>query len=499
MYEFEADSIERSLTEQKRDLAEQKTLLVNVSRGLDKLAGKRRPAEERNAPALLLIRTIVSHLVSRVRNEVPQQTAKRLYGDAVADAMKQRAASSPAMTVTPGWAADLTQIGGADVLPLLAPASGYAQLVPRTVRVSLSGRTAIKYPARTTGTLPVKFVGQGQPIPVGQAGLVAMTIFPHKLGAIVAFSEELADRSTPSIEAVVRQALEEDAGTYLDSVLFGTLAATTTQPAGLFYAVTPSAGASGGGQAALAADIGVLLSTISPAASPVLVGNASTTARLSIWAPALAVPVIVSEGMADNTLGAIDAAAVMSAEGDSVEIMSSSEAVLHNETNPLAIASGPQGSAVVATPATSLFQTDLVGLRLILHASWDWRAVQGGAGHRHQLVGGDHVQDHFPRNLLHRSGERRGKMDERLAAVGLRQGPGQRRGEVTTQGDRNRGRCGGANDRRRASSASRRSRGAAPGSRRAQGLDAVALDRRQGARGRTPTTWRNSPRRSRRR
>ena len=71
---------------------------------------------------------------------------------------------------------------------------------------------------------------------------------------------------------------------------------------------------------------------------PVLVGNVSTAARLSVWAPALTLPVIVSEGMADDALGAIDAAAIASAEGDAVEIVSSTEAVLHSETDPLAIA-----------------------------------------------------------------------------------------------------------------------------------------------------------------
>ena len=95
---------------------------------------------------------------------------------------------------------------------------------------------------------------------------------------------------------------------------------------------------------------------------------------MSVWAPALAVPVIVSEAMADDTLGAIDAAAVATAEGDTFEIMSSTEAVLHTDTVPLPIATGAQGSAVVASPSTSLFQSDLIGLRLIVRASWGWRA-----------------------------------------------------------------------------------------------------------------------------
>ena len=115
----------------------------------------------------------------------------------------------------------------------------------------------------------------------------------------------------------------------------------------------------------------------------------STAARLSVWAPALTVPVIV-EAVADNALGAIDAAAVASAEGDAVEIVSSTEAVLHRETDPLAIATGAQGGAIRGVAEHVLFQTDLVS------SAGDARVVelagvrQGGDGCRYNLVGGRH-------------------------------------------------------------------------------------------------------------
>jgi hypothetical protein len=47
---------------------------------------------------------------------------------------------------------------------------------------------------------------------------------------------------------------------------------------------------------------------------------------------------------------------------------------LHEEdTTPLALASGPQGTAVVATPMRSLFQTDAVAIRMSLFVSWVMR------------------------------------------------------------------------------------------------------------------------------
>ena len=89
----------------------------------------------------------------------PAEAARRLYPGADIP-MSTKAAIAPAMTGTAGFAQELTLSGNANVLPALAPASGYAQLVPRGVRVTLSGLTRL--PRRTSGVLPVKFVAEGR-------------------------------------------------------------------------------------------------------------------------------------------------------------------------------------------------------------------------------------------------------------------------------------------------------------------------------------------------
>jgi len=67
---------------------------------------------------------------------------------------------------------------------------------------------------------------------------------------------------------------------------------------------------------------------------------------------------------------------VFFAEGDGFDITTGVDAVLHGEdVAPLPIAAGPQGSAVVATPTVSLFQSDLIALRLIVDATWGLRAA----------------------------------------------------------------------------------------------------------------------------
>jgi hypothetical protein len=77
----------------------------------------------------------------------------------------------------------------------------------------------------------------------------------------------------------------------------------------------------------------------------------------------------------DGTVIAIDPSAFVSAFGAEPEISSSREAMVHMEADaPLPIATGTQGSGVLATPSRSLFQTDCIGTRLILRAAWAWRA-----------------------------------------------------------------------------------------------------------------------------
>ena len=44
-------------------------------------------------------------------------------------------------------------------------------------------------------------------------------------------------------------------------------------------------------------------------------------------------------------------------------------------TTPLPIASGAQGSGVLATPAKSMFQIDAIAIKIKLRASWAWRTA----------------------------------------------------------------------------------------------------------------------------
>ena len=82
----------------------------------------------------------------------------------------------------------------------------------------------------------------------------------------------------------------------------------------------------------------------------------------------------MSTTCAAGRLIAVDAADFASAMGDAPRFAVSTEATLHEEdTTPLALGSGVQGSGVLAVPMRSLFQTDAVAIRMSLYVNWVMR------------------------------------------------------------------------------------------------------------------------------
>jgi len=68
---------------------------------------------------------------------------------------------------------------------------------------------------------------------------------------------------------------------------------------------------------------------------------------------------------------AVDADWFATATGDAPRFAVSNEATLHEEdTTPLALGTGPQGTGVLAVPMRSLFQTDSIAIRLSLFVTW---------------------------------------------------------------------------------------------------------------------------------
>ena len=105
-----------------------------------------------------------------------------------------------------------------------------------------------------------------------------------------------------------------------------------------------------------------------PDARVVFVVNPQQALRIGITAPEYQ-NVITSGYMAAGSVGAIDVGGIAMLVGQP-EFRISSDAIVHLETSPLQIASGAQGSGVLATPTSSLFQADLQAMRVVLRAGW---------------------------------------------------------------------------------------------------------------------------------
>ena len=307
-----------------------------------------------------------------------------------------RAATVPADTVTSGWASQLVDTSIQDFFAALLPMSVYPGLAAKGGKFSFGRAGIVSMPTRaSTPTIAGSFVGQGAPIPVRQGAFSAITFTPKKMGVISTFTRELSEHSTPSIEGLIRQAIVEDTSVAIDSVLLDATAATTIRPAGLRAGVSVTTATAGGGLAALIGDIRGLTSALITGTngnlrSPVWIMNPADVLAASLI-PATAgggefpfkaeltagmlqgYPVIQSSNVTADLMLLVDAADFVSVTGDSPSFDVSTHASIHMEdTTPLAISTTGSPNTVAA-PVRSLWQTDTLGVRMLLDLNWGLR------------------------------------------------------------------------------------------------------------------------------
>jgi HK97 family phage prohead protease/HK97 family phage major capsid protein len=303
-----------------------------------------------------------------------------------------RTATAPARTDTTGWAQELVTIAIGDFFDLLQPVSIYANLSSKGGRFTFGPNGVIAIPTRSsTPTLAGAFVGQGNPIPVKQGAFTAITLTPKKVGVISTFTREISEHSTPSIEQLIRDAIVADTANAIDAVLMDSNAATAIRPAGLGTGLSTQTANAGTDLAGVIADIKTMTNalftgTLGNVRSPVWImppgyANNISLATLSstgvmpfrdeIAAGRLAgYPMILSANTApSDTIWLMDAADFISATGDTPRFDVSDQAVLHLEdTTPLDIT-----TASVGTTVKSLWQTDSIGIRMLLDINWAMR------------------------------------------------------------------------------------------------------------------------------
>ena len=332
------------------------------------------PDARRDAAVASLVRAALATAHgARDKSISPDRYVREHWGNDRTAELILRAPVSPA-TIASSPA--LAQVVSA-FLEILAPLSAGAALFDRGIKLNFNGAAQINVP----GIVPpnVDFVAEGGPAPAVQATTsTATSLVPHKMMSIVILTNEMMHSA--NAEELVRQALVEAVGPGLDAKLFDANPATATRPAGLRWNIAGLTTAAAGEKAqVIVDDLQALALAIAPVAgnsNVVLIASPDAAVALRLRLFTEEWPVLTSSSLAARTVIMVAVNAVVSAVEGAPIIDASSVSEIHRETLPLEIVSTP---GVVATPVSSIYQTDETGLRLRWPLSWALRDTRGVA------------------------------------------------------------------------------------------------------------------------
>jgi HK97 family phage major capsid protein/HK97 family phage prohead protease len=356
--------------------------------------------KKQEEPGYLMLRHMTTKVVAYCKKISLQEALHERYGNypdfeptKAVHEWFSRAATAPATLTGSGWADTLATTTYGEFLDLLYPGSIYGPLSSRGFRATLGRFAVLSMPTRSvSASVAGSFVAEGAPIPVRQAAFVPVTIGLKKMAVISSYTREIAEHSNPQIEGILRSLIAEDTSIAIDTILVDANPATAIRPAGLRNGVAGLTPTAGGGFAALVGDIKQMVAVLASANSlrtPVWIMNPAQANSIGLTATANGVfpfkqeidgnmlqgyPVIVSSTCPATTVILLDAADFMSVSGDEPRFEVSDQATLHFEdTTPLQLVTGAQGSGVVASPSRSMFQTDSLALRMVLPMNWAMR------------------------------------------------------------------------------------------------------------------------------
>jgi HK97 family phage major capsid protein len=228
---------------------------------------------------------------------------------------------------------------------VLTPLSAAAALASRATTLDFGGFDSIKIPMRAArqagNTLGGAFVGEAGAIPLGRIAVSSKTLSRYKMAVISTFTRELADRSTPAIEAVIRQAILDDTAIELDTAMFDANAAVAgVRPAGLLnttggYAGAAGTGTAGGGPDAVIGDIQMMLNAMVAAgvgARPVLFLNSQDAMSVGMMQTPLGEMMFATDLAAGRVLGVEVVKSLNMTQGTAILVDASNVAIAVDPT-----------------------------------------------------------------------------------------------------------------------------------------------------------------------
>jgi hypothetical protein len=327
-----------------------------------------------------LTRAMVAGLLGYVRGTDPAKIAEREWDDPGID-LVLRATSAPASLAASTWGQQLAAgVSVADVLINIGSPSAGATLLQRGLQLNFErGVGTMTVPVIINDATNILFVAENAPIAVKDYTIAAgLSLQPRKAGVIVCFTREMFSYSTPAIEGMVRALIAESLILKIDTHMLDTVADDGVRPGGLRVGVgatTPAAA----GDTAMLADVATLAGMVSSVAGNgpiILVGSPKQAARMRISKDiAMAHEVLVSPSLADKTVIAIAANALVSITGGAPQFDFDAGSTLHMSTTPAALSSGT--GPTIATPIRSLWMTDTVGVKITFQINWGLRSSNG--------------------------------------------------------------------------------------------------------------------------
>jgi len=305
--------------------------------------------------------------------------------------MLTKGVTNPAMSNVPTWAQELCRESYTGFMDLLYPAA----ILPRVpmMRYEFNGFTAINIAGRAESP---KIAGawrkEGDPIVVRRAATTTQQLTPKSMGVITPFTQECLERSTPSIEALIRQWIVTDTSEAMDLQFISDVAPDAVQPGGLqHYAGSNTLASSGSTAAEITSDMKAMLGLMTDknlGANPVYIMHPTNQIALNMSMTAVGtpafpetangtlygIPIVTSTNVPKDIVFLMDAAQFASAMSGP-RFLGTDVASIHEEDTAPAPLHAADGTA--AAPVRSLYQTNSLALRLTLEC--DWAALRDGA------------------------------------------------------------------------------------------------------------------------
>jgi len=340
-------------------------------------AFRRKPAllPQATASAETLVRYVTAQAHAQlVRGNLEEIASKRWPADKSVRTIVRAVIEPPAdLSTVPALA-----VVGTDFVQSLQPISAAAQVMSAGLLLGFERYARIVLPEFTgLDDLPTPFVGPGQPAGVAEMTSGASQLDPFKIELIVTATKEMI--LSGNAERLIGDALKRSAAFALDKVLFDAHPGDGTRPPGLrSYNNRLAESAALNNEAAMMLDIGSLVSASESVAAAAPFYFIARSRRIASMRQMMRqtppnftlLPSAASQALPESVLLCVVPLAFASAVGlPEVELVE--HATLEMDSTP--------GSPDLAQAqrVRSMFQSDTVGIKLRLPASWALRAPAG--------------------------------------------------------------------------------------------------------------------------